>query len=113
MSATAVSNRGRQGCRLDPEGQADPEDAALTRLAFHPDLAAQRMDKPARDAEAEASAAGFATVGAVERDEIVEDARLVGLGDADAGIDDAEFDDPGAMVCGLGLDLDGDLCRCG
>src|SRR5205807_9033100 len=69
-------------------------------LARHADLAAQQARDLAADGEAEAGAAvlaGGRGVGLLER---LEDDALLLLGDADAGIDDAERDDArGAVEC--------------
>src|SRR5882724_4151495 len=65
---------------------------ALADLAFHPDAAAVGLDEMLGDGEAEARAANFAGTGSVHTIETFENARLVGLGNADAGVRDGEFD---------------------
>src|SRR5882724_1043951 len=69
---------------------------ALADFAFHPDAAAVRLDEMFGDGEAESSAANFAGTGSVHAIETFENAGLVGLGDADAGVRDGEFDFGGA-----------------
>src|SRR5882724_13049697 len=77
---------------------------ALADLAFHPDAAAVGLDEMLGDGEAEARAANFAGTGSVHTIETFENAGLVGLGNADAGVRDGEFD-----FCGVGRGAEHDL----
>src|SRR5205085_11647449 len=74
------------------------ERRADARLARHADLAAEQPRDLAADGEAEARAAVLARgrcIGLLER---LEDDALLLLGDADAGVDDAEGDDARSAV---------------
>src|SRR6266542_2694376 len=75
------------------ERQLEGERRALALARGHPDPSAHRRDEAARDEEAEAgparAAAGLRVGAAVE---LAEDLILVGLGDADALVGDADLD---------------------
>src|SRR6266849_5409492 len=85
------------------DGDGEMELGAAADFAFDPDAAAVHFDDVLGDGEAEAGAAEFAGARGVDAVEALEDARLVGGGDADAGIGDGE-DDFG--VAGFGADGD-------
>src|SRR3712207_1637189 len=67
---------------LAEQRQADPEGAAATGCAFDPDTAAHRGDIAARDVESETGPAHLAVAATLDLIEAVEDALVLGLGDA-------------------------------
>jgi hypothetical protein len=77
------------GVETQPQG----EGAALVHGALDADLAAQRAGQLAADRQAQPGAAVGAAGGAIGLLEGLEDDRQLVLGDADAGIDDAEGHD--------------------
>src|SRR5712691_1687414 len=86
------------------DGDGEMELGAAADFAFDPDAAAVHFDDVLGDGEAQAGAAELAGARSVDAIEALEDARLVGGGDADAGIGDGE-DDFGAAGFGADRDL--------
>ncbi len=72
--------------------QAQPEGAALTGRAVRADLGAQRLGHARGNAQTQPGAVVVARIGAVERHEILEDARQVFRLDADTVVDHADLD---------------------
>src|SRR2546430_186156 len=79
------------------------EPRAMAKFALDPDASAVDFDEMLGDGEPQASAAGFAGTGHIDTIETLEDARLVGFGDANAGVGDG---DDYFGVAGLGADDD-------
>src|SRR6266446_7145662 len=80
------------------------ESRAVAYLTFDPDAAAMHFDDVLGNGETETSAAQFAGAGGVDSIEALEDARLIGGGNADAGIGNGE-DDFGVAHLGADHDL--------
>src|SRR6266849_5715374 len=99
--AVVVPLRRAGGAGGVEDGDGEVELRAAADFAFDPDAAAMHFDDVLGDGEAEAGAAELAGARGVDAIEALEDARLVGGGDADAGIGDGE-DDFG--VAGFGAD---------
>ncbi len=68
------------------------ESRAAADFAFDPDAAAMHFDDVLGDGEAQAGAAQLAGARGVDAIEALKDARLIGSGNADAGIGDGEDD---------------------
>src|SRR6266849_4249419 len=101
--AVVVPLRRAGGAGGVEDGDGEVELRAAADFAFDPDAAAMHFDDVLGDGEAQAGAAELAGARSVDAIEALEDARLVGGGDANAGIGDGE-DDFGAA--GLGADRD-------
>src|SRR6266478_9851878 len=69
---------------------------ALADFALHPNAAAVGLDEMFGNGEAESGAANLAGTSNIHAIETFENARLIGLGNADAGVRDGEFDFGGA-----------------
>src|SRR5260370_42538889 len=82
----------RAGCgafRIEQrDGKMEP--GADADFAFDPYSSAVHFNEMLGDCQAEASAAGFARAGRVHSIEALEDARLVGSGNADASVGNSE-----------------------
>ena len=83
-------SKGTQRHRRGDGGVARPSPSSAA--ARRPRRSSMGFDEVLGDGEAEAGAADFAEAGDVHAVEAFEDARLVGLGDADAGVGDGEGD---------------------
>src|SRR5260370_36281916 len=88
------------------DGDGEVELRAAADFAFDPDAAAMHFDDVLGDGEAQAGAAELAGARGVDAIEALEDARLVGGGDANAGIGDGE-DGLRAAGFGAGADMGG------
>ena len=80
---------GTHGC-AGFHGKGEGEGAAFAGLAFHPDAAAVVFDDLLADGQAEAGAFGFVGERVADLLEFLEDFRLIGRRDADAGVGDAD-----------------------
>src|SRR6266851_2867011 len=74
------------------DGDGEMELRAAADFAFDPDAAAMHFDDVLGDGKAQASAAELAGARGVDAIEALKDARLIGSGNADAGIGDGEDD---------------------
>src|SRR5216684_4686003 len=74
------------------DGDGEMELRAAADFAFDPDAAAMHFDDVLGNGQTEARAACLAGARGVHAIEALEDARLIGGGDADAGIGDGEDD---------------------
>src|SRR5260370_16020072 len=72
------------------DGNGEMELRTLTHFALDPDAAAVNFDKVLGNGEPQPGAADFAGTGHIDAVEALEDARLVRLRDADAGIRNRE-----------------------
>src|SRR5437879_4593757 len=87
----SASACGAQGGALRVEnGNGEMKLRALAHFALDPDAAAMNFDEMFGDGQAQAGAADFAGTGNVNSVETLENARLIGPGDAYAGVGDGE-----------------------
>src|SRR5262249_37712096 len=90
-------------------GDGHPEGAAEPRAALDADAAAHLLDDPLADREPEPGAAEAPRRAGVDLEELLEQHRDLGLGDADPRVLDLRADDRRVVVDVLGGDLDEDV----
>src|SRR5215471_550468 len=99
------------GFRVQVESCGEAKGGSLADVAFDTDFAVHEFDELLRDCQSQAGAAVFARRRSVCLLKRLEHARLLVLGNADAGIGDGECQDHVVVVPLLGADLDDDLAR--
>ena len=82
----AAGARTRRGMLCFKKRHGKMELRSLTHFAIHPKAAAMHLDEMFGDGQTETRASGFARAGDINTVEAFKNARLVSLGDADAGI---------------------------
>src|SRR5262249_2449362 len=97
------------GFRLQVESCGEAKGGSLADVAFDTDFAVHEFDELLRDCQSQAGAAVFARRRSVCLLKRLEHARLLALGNGDAGIGDGECQDHVVVVPLLGADLDDDL----